>query len=96
MVIERALADADFGGDGVDADGADALQVEQPVGGLQDPLFHVEFFGCEHITPICLLLALTMGRRGLFSYTDLCNQVRNMSQIARVRVNKGEQQPCPC
>ena len=29
MVVERALADADFGGDGIDADGANALQIEQ-------------------------------------------------------------------
>ncbi len=40
MVIERALADADLGRDGVDADGANALQIEQLVGGLQNPLFH--------------------------------------------------------
>ena len=40
MVVERALADADLGRDGVDADGADALQIEQAVGGLQNPLFH--------------------------------------------------------
>ena len=38
MVVERALADADLGGDGVNADGADALQVEQPVGRLEDAL----------------------------------------------------------
>ena len=40
MIIERALADADLGGNGVDADGANPLLIEQPVGGLQNPLFH--------------------------------------------------------
>ena len=45
MVVERALADADFGRDGIDADGANALQIEQPVGGLEDALLHRRFAG---------------------------------------------------
>ena len=40
VVVERALADADLGGDRVDPDGANALAVEQPVGGLEDALLH--------------------------------------------------------
>jgi len=43
VIVERALADSDCGRDGVDADRADAVEIEQPVGGLQDPLFHVGF-----------------------------------------------------
>jgi hypothetical protein len=53
VIIERALADSDLGRDGVDADGADAVQIKQPVGGLQDPLLHVDlvdgFFGWRHL-----------------------------------------------
>lgn len=37
VLVERPLADVGRGGDGVDADGADPLAVEQPVGGRQDP-----------------------------------------------------------
>src|SRR5262245_24975086 len=40
VVVERTLADADLGGNRVDADGADALQVEQPVGSLKDAILH--------------------------------------------------------
>ena len=38
VVVQRALADAGLGGDGVDADRADALLVEQLVGGGEDAL----------------------------------------------------------
>jgi len=38
VVVERALADAGFGGNGVDADRADALLVEELVGGGEDAL----------------------------------------------------------
>src|SRR5207249_3172466 len=36
VVVERALGDADLGRDGIDADSANALQIEQLVGGLED------------------------------------------------------------
>jgi hypothetical protein len=37
MIVQRALADADFGRDGVDADRANSLQIEQPIRGFQNP-----------------------------------------------------------
>ena len=40
IIIERAFADSDLGGDRVDPDGANALPVEQPVGCLEDSLLH--------------------------------------------------------
>jgi len=45
MIVERALADADFGRDGVDADRANSLQIEQPVRGFEDAVLHVGFGG---------------------------------------------------
>src|SRR5450631_228372 len=54
VVVERALGDADFGRDGIDADGADALQIEQPVGGFEDPLLHGRLCGGGHdYTDLC-------------------------------------------
>src|SRR6266576_4546982 len=44
MVVQRAFADAGFGGDGIDADGANAAQIEQAVGGFKNPLFHGGLF----------------------------------------------------
>ena len=43
MVVQRALADADLGRDGIDPDRPNALQIEQPVGGFEDPLLHARF-----------------------------------------------------
>ena len=45
MIVQRALADADFGRDGVDADRANSLQIEQPIRGFQNPVLHVRFGG---------------------------------------------------
>ena len=45
MIVERALADADFGRDGVDADRANSLQIEQPIRGFENPVLHVGFGG---------------------------------------------------
>ena len=47
MVVERALADAGFGGNGIDTDSANSLQIEQPVGGFENPLLHGRLFGCR-------------------------------------------------
>jgi len=54
VVVERALADADFGRDGIDAVGANALQIEQPVRGFEDALLHGGLFGIGHFyTDLC-------------------------------------------
>jgi hypothetical protein len=45
MVVQRTLADADFGRDRVDAHGTNPLQVEQPVRGFENPFLHVRFGG---------------------------------------------------
>src|SRR5438034_830371 len=39
VVVERALADAGRGGDGVNADGADSLRIEEPVRGGEDAFY---------------------------------------------------------
>ncbi|WP_244486044.1 hypothetical protein [Bradyrhizobium viridifuturi] len=57
MIVERALADADLGRDGVDADRTNALQVEQFVGGLEDPLFHGLFGRRGSHAPAVILFA---------------------------------------
>ena len=48
MIVQRALGNPDLGGDGVDADGADAAQIEQAVGGFENPRFHGGFFAWRH------------------------------------------------
>jgi hypothetical protein len=45
MIVERALADADLGRNGVDTDRANPLQIEQPVRSLEDAFLHVRFGG---------------------------------------------------
>ena len=58
VIVERALGDADFGGDGVDAGGANAGAVEQPFGGVENPLLHRLFLraafgdGCHVNRPV--------------------------------------------
>src|ERR1700691_5265851 len=44
IIVERALADADFSRDRVDPDGADALAVEQAAGRIENPRLH-DLFG---------------------------------------------------
>jgi hypothetical protein len=55
VIVQRALADADLGGDGVDADSAYAALIEQEVGGLENPRFHGRFFVWRHILQKTLL-----------------------------------------
>ena len=49
VIVQRALADADFGGDGVDADSANAALIKQEVSGFENPLLHGRFFVWRHI-----------------------------------------------
>src|SRR5882757_10044865 len=62
MVVERALADADFGRDGVDANRANPLQIEQPVRGFEDAVLHGRLL---HGRPWCGIL----GGRGRHANT---------------------------
>ncbi len=91
MIVERALADADLGGDGVDANRADALQIEQAVRGFQNPLFHGRFRrGERHCTDLCSF-HLTAMLLAYVNYTDLCNQARVRPTAAR-RLQPGRRQ----
>ena len=76
MIVERALADADFGGDGVDAHGANAAQIEQPVGGFEDPLLHRQAFrvGTSLHRPVYFRLDDSADHPAVT--TDRCNQAR--------------------
>ena len=76
MIIERAFGDADFGGDGIDANGAYALEIEQPVGGFENPLFHAGFFGHGEPLHRPVPLHLDSGSALYINYTDRCNQGR--------------------
>ena len=55
MIVKRALADADFGGDGIDADGANAAQIEQAVGGFEIRSFMSGFSDADIITQTCVI-----------------------------------------
>jgi len=57
MIIERPLGDPGFRRHGVDADAPDALAVEQPRGGGDDP------FACRHFQDVAFKICLLM-------YTD--------------------------
>ena len=59
MIVQRALADADRGGDGIDPDRTDALQIEQPVGGFENPLFMAGFWGRDIFAQTCVAVPLT-------------------------------------
>ena len=62
MIVERALADADFGRDGVDADRANSLQIEQPVCGFENPVLHVGFGGQGSHANAWVTVCLTAAR----------------------------------
>src|SRR5258707_5256465 len=63
IVIERALADADFRRDGIDTDGPDALPIEQPACGIENPLLHGLLGGpaahdCTGLCNFCLTVGM--------------------------------------
>ena len=92
MIVQRAFADADFGGDGVDAHSPDAARIEQLVGGFQDPLFHGWFFGHRsHYTDRYRFALTALPVHRLITQVCVPKYYANRSLRLLLRGKKGEQ-----
>jgi hypothetical protein len=87
MIVERSLADADFGRDGVDADRTNPLQIEQPVCSFQNPVLHRRFGGQGSHANAWVTVCLT-ANAPYSLVTQVCVPISNINCRTRLS-NRG-------
>src|SRR5690349_14054622 len=97
MIVQRTLADADFGRDGVDADSANSLQIEQPVRGFENAVLHVGFGGQGCHANARVVVSLTAVPPYSVS-TQVCVPISDVNCRTRLSnpAPSGEKKQWPC